>query len=373
MNVLFISNDPALFDPQSAVRARMRAYASEIGDLHILSRGSRTEDIHEENLHLYSLKAPKILSPFLLASRAHKLICERGIEIVSAQDPFEHGWAAWRAVRNTEAKLHIQIHTDFLSPWFRSPVGASSFSMRMLNRLRIPIADRVLPHAAGIRVVSKRISTSLSARYGSRIPEPSVLPLPVLLETAERGTPPPAPFTFTILSIARLEPEKRLEDALYALRTVSDTYPDVGLYIAGSGRLQKSLQRLAQRLGLSERVVFLGHCADVRGLLLSADVFIQTSAYEGYGLTFIEAALAGVPIVTTDVGVVGDVLVPGIDVLTADVGNTARFAEHLISLYENPELRVQLTEHAQAHAIAHQALTATGPRAIAEDLAQLLP
>ncbi len=75
MKVLFISNDPSVFDPQSATRARMRTYATAIGELHILSsapRGSARTD--EGTLHLHPVFAPKLFRIRALTKLARALV-----------------------------------------------------------------------------------------------------------------------------------------------------------------------------------------------------------------------------------------------------------------------------------------------------------
>jgi len=139
MKVLFVSNDPTIFVATSAAHARMRAYAAFIGELHIVSaapRGAREEQ--EGNLFLHPVHSWKLFRIRALASRAHALIIKYGIEVVSAQDPFEHGLAALRALRDTNAKLHVQVHTDFLSPWFVRSGNWRSPQVRVpfLNRYR---------------------------------------------------------------------------------------------------------------------------------------------------------------------------------------------------------------------------------------------
>ena len=310
MKVLFISNDPNIFDAASEVRTRMRAYAANIGELHIVSAaGPTAHEEHEGNLHLYPVHVWKLFRVSALAKRAHALIHTYSIEVVSAQDPFEHGLAALRAVRGTNAKLHIQVHPDFPSPWFVRSGNWRSPSVRMpfLNRWRRDIADSVLPQAHGIRVVSERIKASFIARYGLRIPEPSVIPVIVDPTVPEPVRLPAHPaFTFALIAVGRLEPEKRTEDILAALKLVHVHYPMVGLFIVGEGRERGRLERMVRSLELEKNVVFLGHRPDARGLMASAHAFIQASAYEGYGRTLIEAALAKVPIITTDVGIVGE-------------------------------------------------------------------
>lgn len=369
MKVLFVSNDPTIFDPTSAARARMHAYALAIGELHIISPAkSGAHGGQEGNLFLHPVHVWKLFRVSTLARRARALIRAHGIEVVSAQDPFEYGLAAYRAVRGTSAKLHIQVHTDFLSPWF----VRGNMRMVFLNRCRRRIANRVLPTAAGIRVVSKRIKKALVARYGSRIPEPTVIPIAV-----ESAVPAPVPlpahsFAFALIAVGRLEPEKCTEDILKALSLVGKRYPMVGFFVVGEGRERGRLERMTRSLGLGERVVFLGRRIDARALMESAQAFIQASAYEGYGRTLIEAALAKVPIITTDVGIVGDVLKDGEDILVAPVADPKALARRIITVIEDNALRQELPVHAEIAARAHLAAIGDLPARIAEDLARVL-
>ncbi len=146
MKALFLGSDPSLFNTKSAAHARMLTYAERIGELHIVSGAPKTGTTEYKTanglLILHGVHAPKLFLPRLLQKKTHALIKQKGIEIVSAQDPFEHGMAAMKAVRSTAAKLHIQVHTDYLSPWyvrgkiFRGP----SIPVPYLNRVRRRIA-----------------------------------------------------------------------------------------------------------------------------------------------------------------------------------------------------------------------------------------
>ena len=365
MKVLFISNDPSIFDVGSAARARMRAYAAVIGELHIVSAAnSGARSLQEGGLFLHPVRAPRLFRIFVLAWRARRIIRQHGIEVVSAQDPFEHGLAALWAVRGTRAKLHVQVHTDFLSPWF----GRGS----LLNRLRCRIADRVLPQTQGVRAVSERIKASLVARYGSRVPAPSVVPLTVGA-TLPAPTPLPAhSFTFALIVVGRLEKEKRVEDILAALKLVRARYPVAGLIIIGDGRERTRLEHMIRDLGLTGHVLLCGARADARALLANAQVFVQAGAYEGYGRTLVEAALARVPIVTTDVGVVGEVLKPEEDVLVVPVGDSAALARAVIRLIEDNALRLQLVIHAEMTARTHLAAHGVLAEETRADFARLL-
>ena len=376
MKILFVSNDPSIFDATSAARARMRAYAVAIGELHIVSvAGKNAREEQDRDLFLHPVHSWKLLRVRALEKRARALILEHSIEVVSAQDPFEHGLAALRAVQATSAKLHIQVHTDFLSPWFTRSGNWRSPSVRMpfLNRYRRRIADRVLPKAAGVRVVSERIKMSIMERYGHRICESSIIPVSVDTNVPEPVRLPAHPsFTFALITVGRLEPEKRIEDILAALKLVVAHYPMVGLFIVGAGSEYGKLKRMVRRLGLENNVIFLGNRPDARALMTSAQAFIQASAYEGYGRTLIEAALAKIPIITTDVGIVGEVFKGYEDVLSVPVADPTALSLAIVGFIEDNAVRQELPRHAEETARAHLAAQGDIPTRIVADLERLV-
>ena len=375
MKTLFISNDPTLFDETSPARARMRDYATRMDELHIVSAvESEEKEVQEGNLYLHPVHSWKLFRVRALAKHAHELILQYSIEVVSAQDPFEQGLAALRAIEGTRAKLHVQVHTDFLSPWFVKSGNWRSPQVRMpfLNRYRARIADQVLPKASGIRVVSERVKKSLIAKYGSSIKEPSVIPVSVDAVVSKQGLLPIRSFTFALIAVGRLEPEKRIEDILKALLLVHLRYSMIGLFIVGEGRERARLERMTRTFGLTDNVIFLGNRPDARALMKSANAFIQASAYEGYGRTLIEAALAKIPIITTDVGIVGEVFKGYEDVLAVPVADPTALSLSIVGLIEDNAVRIELPLHASATALAHLASVGDLPSRICADLARLV-
>ena len=254
--------------------------------------------------------------------------------------------------------------------------------MPFLNRYRRRLADRVLPKAAGIRVVSERVKTSLVARYGSRpseigaqshgagIPEPSVIPVSVDTNVPTPALLPKHPFSFVLIAVGRLEPEKRIEDLLAALKLVVGHYPMVGLCIVGEGRERGRLERMARSLNLENHVIFLGERPDARALIGSAQAFIQASAYEGYGRTLIEAALARVPIITTDVGIVGEVFKGYEDVLAVPVADPTALSLGIVGIIEDDTVRQELPRRAEIAARRHLEAAGDLPVRIVRDLAR---
>lgn len=374
MNILFVSNDPSIFDPSSASRARMRAYAeaaaAQGAELHILSRAKHAVEEQEGTLWLHGIVASRWTAVSALTSHARRIIATHGIGVVSAQDPFEYGYAALKAIQGTNVRLHVQIHTDFLSPWFvrgsifRSPV----VHMPGLNRVRLNLADQVLPKANAVRVVSKRIKDSLVAKYGPAMEAAAVIPIAVPDTTPAAAPLPPSPYTFTLMTVGRLEPEKRIEDILEAVAQIADLYPRLGLAIVGDGSERHALERYAKKRHIAARVQFLGERPDALALMQSASAYIQASAYEGYGRTLVEAALARIPIITTDVGIVGEVFRGYETVLAAPPGDPAQLAYNIRWLLEDLPARKELTTNAEAAVRAHLAGQHNSPADIIADV-----
>src|ERR1035437_9435049 len=141
----------------------------------------------------------------------------------------------------------------------------------------------------------------------------------------------------------------------------------VGLFMVGSGGERGRLERMARTLGLVERVVFLGERSDARSLMASAQAFIQESAYEGYSRTLIEAALAKVPIITTDVGIVGEVFKGYEDVLAAPVADPTALSLNIVGFIEDTRVRLELPIHAEVAVRAHLAAVGDIPARIVAD------
>ena len=117
---------------------------------------------------------------------------------------------------------------------------------------------------------------------------------------AVRSAQPFAGQTRTILSLGRLEPYKRVAVLLRALPSVP---ADVQLVVVGQGSQREELQRLADELGASDRVRFLGELAteEVHRWLRTATVLVSLSEHEAFGLAPVEAAAAGARLVLSDI------------------------------------------------------------------------
>jgi glycosyltransferase involved in cell wall biosynthesis len=286
MKVLVLSTDRKLLDKESAVYARHKKYAEHFDNFVVLCSGGRGV-VHDEKIDVYGVGR--------LASFFKSLRLPRP-DVITVQDPFENGLiglaiAWWRGV-----PLHAQIHTDFLSKGFveHSP----------LNRIRRIIARFVLPRASGIRLVSDGIKDSLTAESWKLKAIPTVLPIFVDTEKyADIARTKHPRFKIALLWIGRLEKEKCPLFAIQVLEIVRRQGHDAGLTIVGSGSEEELLKRYTRERGLERFVDFAGYQNDLSPYFSTADIMLVTSVYEGYGMAMVEALAAGIPVLSTDVGV----------------------------------------------------------------------
>ncbi len=105
-----------------------------------------------------------------------------------------------------------------------------------------------------------------------------------------------------ILAVGRLTEAKDYPNLLNALVLVLEELPDVKLWIVGDGHLKENLLTESVTLNVSNHVTFLGVRNDVYKIMSAADVFVLSSAWEGFPLVVAEALACQRPVVATDCG-----------------------------------------------------------------------
>jgi glycosyltransferase involved in cell wall biosynthesis len=146
---------------------------------------------------------------------------------------------------------------------------------------------------------------------------------------------------------ARLEAQKAPHDLVKAVAVLRR--PNVHLVWLGGGSLGPDIERLADRLGVGDRVHLLGDRPDVTSLLPAFDVFALSSLYEGLPCAVVEAMKCGVPVVATAVNSVPEVVVPGKTGLLARAGDPESLAQALAYLLDHSEEGARMAEAARVH------------------------
>ncbi|MEK7187210.1 MAG: glycosyltransferase [Patescibacteria group bacterium] len=344
LKVLMISSDRNILAQQSPVLERMKEYGKLVKELHIVLLSDSNHNLKEtqisDNVRVYPTSSSfKFFRPRDAAKLGKKIVLEkkfvRGESLITAQDPFECGWAGLKIKRKWRIPLEIQLHTDPFSPYF------SGF----LNRIRKRMARKTLRNADSIRVVSESLLRQLKIE-NSKL---KIYTLPIYVEREKIENAPVlfdlhARFSwrFVILAVSRLTEEKNLPLALEVLSLIRQKFPDTGLVMVGSGPEEKSLRLKVKSLKLERNVAFEGWQESLASYYKTANVFIQTSRFEGYGLSLVEAGLSGLPVVTSPVGLALE-FENGKEAYICPPDNAEYFASAILDLLENNQKRENLS------------------------------
>lgn len=108
------------------------------------------------------------------------------------------------------------------------------------------------------------------------------------------------------------------------------------LVVGGVTHMVEDARRRAERLGVADRVLLLGAQHGIRPYLTVADMFVMPSAYESSGLVYLEALASGLPIIATQVGIVPEVVVEGVNGFVVD-RDPAQIGDRLERIAAQPE------------------------------------
>ncbi len=344
MNVISIGTDRKLFEKESGVYKRTLEYSTLFTELHIIVFAKKSLTLKETqiapNVWIYPTNSvSKFFYVWDALSLAKKVIRKKTWDtkstVITCQDPFETGLVGVRLKKKFNFKLQLQIHTDFLSAEF--------IKQTLVNRLRVKVAQYTLKYADSIRVVSERIKRSVIEKIQISEKKISVLPIFVnreLFNTSQLQHITLYPqFSSTILMASRLTKEKNIIFALDVFKEVREKYPKTGLIIIGEGPEVSNLKAHAKKLKIQDSVIFEPWQNNLASYYASADIFLLTSLYEGYGMTLVEAGLSGAAIVTSDVGIAGDALKDSENAFICTVNNKDAFVQKISQLLSNTELK----------------------------------
>jgi glycosyltransferase involved in cell wall biosynthesis len=138
-----------------------------------------------------------------------------------------------------------------------------------------------------------------------------------------------------LLAIGRLTAQKDHATLLRAFARVRGEHPRAVLVILGIGPLDDETRRLVSQLGLDGAVLLPGRL-EIRDWLDRADVFVHTSRWEGFGMVLLEAMLAGLPIVATNVSAVPEVVTDDVTGILIDPGDVSALSAALSRLLGDP-------------------------------------
>jgi glycosyltransferase involved in cell wall biosynthesis len=285
--------------------------------------GGLSEPLEEANVPVRPLldKLVKRRVSVAFARELRRLIREERFDLVHAHI-YASAAAAAIAVLGTGVPLVVTEHTEALWQGRRD---------RWASR-------RVYRRAEHIIAVSSAIRRRLIER--DAVPPERITAIHNAVIPASGAPPGALPDDLRagplVGVVARLQPEKGVADFLKAATRVSASLPESRFLVAGDGPLREELLALAERLGVGERVRFLGYRADARALIGLLEVLVVPSLTEGAPLIVLEAMAAGIPVVASAVGGIPDQIRHDREGLLVPAGDPAALGETLLELLQDP-------------------------------------
>jgi glycosyltransferase involved in cell wall biosynthesis len=147
----------------------------------------------------------------------------------------------------------------------------------------------------------------------------------------------------------RIAKVKRLDILIEAFAEANKMYPGSRLLLAGEGAQRSELETQVCRLGLENKVRWLGFTSNIPSFLAGLDIYMQTSINEGLSLSILEAMAAEKSVIATRVGSAEEIIQDGKTGILIPPGSTTAASQSLLSLLDNPEKRSQLAKSAKEY------------------------
>lgn len=266
-----------------------------------------------------------------------------GVQCFHAPEPhrnvlqfFESGNAIWRAVRAFRPDIiHVHMAAQIIMV---QPLRLLGYKIVSTVHNEFDRSVWVMGLATRIVAVSKAGAAAMVRRGFSKKAVRVVLNgtigsprMPSSFIAAEISRP-------AVITVCGMHPRKGIADLLNAFAIMAAAVSEVHLYLVGEGPTQPAYESLAQSLGLSDRVHFLGYHEDPRRFLAAADIFILASHADPGPLVIGEARNAGCAIVATNVDGIPEMLDDGAAGILVEPRRPDLIAAAVLPLLQNPAM-----------------------------------
>jgi glycosyltransferase involved in cell wall biosynthesis len=238
--------------------------------------------------------------------------------------------------RRQNSPPHIACIKGVLGDAVRFETGATRASLA----LQASLEKRHARRADLVITVSRYCAERLEDLYGVRgaIVVPELIDLSAWRRLFKANPVACDSGKFTLLSVCRFYPRKRLDILLRAAELLRKAIPELEIRIIGNGPERRRLRRLCAELDLGPVVRWLGDASqsNLAEEYNRCNVFCMPSVQEGFGIVFLEAMAAGKPIIAARAAAIPEVVRNG---LLVEPDNPEALAEAILHLYRNPARR----------------------------------
>lgn len=332
MKILTLSLDNSIFDKQSDLARRTLEYGALVERYVVIVPAGKSGQVDlSDKVKVFAIGGGnKFLRLFRIYNLAKKILQQEKYDVVSVQDFYYLALIGILLSRKFKVGLEVQVHG------FEKYCG-----------LRKMIAQYVLPRANAIRCVSQRLRKQLIDDFG--VAEEKIMVVPIFAENKTGKELKKDKNGQVFLTVGRLVSVKNIRMQIEAMAEVVKKYPQSELWIVGDGSEKGLLASKIAGLRLENNVKLLGqkNREELDSIYAGADIFLLTSNSEGWGLAVIEAAKCSLPIIMTDVGCAGEVIIDNVSGLIIPIGNKQALIEAMEKLLQDIVLRQKLSESAK--------------------------
>lgn len=148
--------------------------------------------------------------------------------------------------------------------------------------------------------------------------------------------------------VSNFRPVKRTHDVIRIFDEVQKNIPSK-LLLVGEGPDKRKAEKLVKKLGINDKVIFLGNSIELNKILCYSDIFLLPSESESFGLAALEAMAAETPVISTNTGGLPEVNVNGITGFLSNVGDIKDMANNTLNILESDENLALFKKNAKSH------------------------
>lgn len=153
------------------------------------------------------------------------------------------------------------------------------------------------------------------------------------------------------VNVAGFREAKNHKLLIYAFSKIINKMQNSKLVLVGNGNLLSESKELAKKLKLENSIYFFGLRNDIPEILNASDIFIMSSDYEGYPLSIMEAMASRLPVISTNVGGVPEIVKDNVSGILVPPNDIEKLSSVMAYLYENPEVRKKMGEEGRKIAL----------------------
>ncbi len=292
------------------------------------------------NVYVHVSPWPLILHPIFFLRKGFQLWKQHRFDLITVQEfpPFYNGIGA----RILHALTGVPYVLEIMHiPGLPHAASLKEIIYRWLAKVFISFDAQA---ARAVRVINKNQTRDFLIQAG--VPKSKIYYIPAFYIDLNIFKPEPVEKKYDLVYAARLEKNKGISNLIEAVKILKRDKPDISLLVIGSGPLKSVLERSIRRNGLEGTVAFAGWletAQDVARTYQSARVFVNPALNEGGPRVVLEAMACGMPIITTPVGLMPDIIRDGENGIISGF-SSQELAQAITRVLNEPDMGKRLAE-----------------------------